>query len=92
MKKKRYPVRLRRGEFIDVTQKRLADYFSKLNNKNAKLMLSNSDPKNTDESDNFFDELYNEFKIQRISANRMINSKGNGRGAIKELLITNYTM
>jgi DNA adenine methylase len=53
-------------------------------------MLSNSDPKNIDGNDNFFDELYSNFNINRIQANRMINSKGSRRGSISELLITNY--
>ena len=53
-------------------------------------MLSNSDPKNTNENDNFFDDLYADFNIQRIEASRMINSKGTGRGKIRELLITNF--
>jgi DNA adenine methylase len=53
-------------------------------------MLSNSDPKNIDKNDNFFDELYSGFTINRIQANRMINSKASNRGAISELLITNY--
>lgn len=53
-------------------------------------MLSNSDPTNTDPDDKFFDKLYDGFKIERIKAVRAINSKSNGRGAIRELLITNY--
>ena len=53
-------------------------------------MLSNSDPKNTTENDNFFDDLYADFNILRVKASRMINSKGSSRGKIKELLIKNY--
>ena len=40
--------------------------------------------------DNFFDELYAEFDIQRITAVRMINSKSDKRGNVTELLIKNY--
>jgi DNA adenine methylase len=29
------------------------------------------------------------FSIKRVSAARMINSKGNGRGAISEIMISN---
>jgi DNA adenine methylase len=61
-----------------------------LDSKGAKLMLSNSDPKNLDKDDLFFDILYNEYNIQRVNANRMINSNGKGRIAITELLIKNY--
>ena len=40
--------------------------------------------------DTFFDELFNEFYIHKVSVNRIINCKGNKRGSINELLITNY--
>ena len=53
-------------------------------------MLSNSDPHNVDENDNFFDDLYSEFTVLRVDAKRMINSKAESRGKIKELLIKNY--
>ena len=43
-----------------------------------------------DKEDNFFDDLYEGLNINRVSANRAINSKGKGRGKIHELLITNY--
>lgn len=76
--------------FNDDTQKRLARFYDKLNEKGAKVMESNSDPKNTDENDEFFDELYYNYNIQRISAARSINSKGTGRGKISEILIMNY--
>jgi len=86
------------NDFNDEEQRRLATFYHKLNNKGAKLMLSNSDPKNVDENDDFFELLYksNDIKgsekisINRIEASRSINSKGNGRGKIYELLILNY--
>ena len=37
-----------------------------------------------------FDDLYKDYKINRILAKRLINSKVDGRDAIRELLITNY--
>ncbi len=77
-------------DFNDVNQKELANYFRKLDKKDAKLMLSNSNPKNTNKDDNFFEEIYKGFNINEISAKRMINSNGKGRGEISELLITNY--
>ena len=76
--------------FNDDKQKELCEFYQKLNDKNAKLMLSNSDPKNLDENDLFFDELYKGFNIQRVLAKRNINSNGADRGAITELLIKNY--
>ena len=44
-----------------------------LDNKKCLLMLSNSDPKNTNEEDNFFDDIYKGFEIERVFAKRMIN-------------------
>ncbi len=77
-------------DFGEKEQKRLAEYFSFLSRKNAKLMLSNSDPKNEDPEDHFFEDLYYEFRIERVDAARMINCDGNKRGRIKELVIMNY--
>lgn len=77
-------------DFNDENQKELANYFKKLDEKNAKLMLSNSNPKNTNKEDNFFEEIYKGFNINEISAKRMINANANGRGEVSELLITNY--
>lgn len=74
-------------EFGDAEQIKLAEYIKSLN---AKVIASNSDPKNVDENDNFFDDLYAEMKIYRVTATRAINSKGKGRGKINELLIKNY--
>lgn len=77
-------------DFNDENQKELANYFRELDEKNAKLMLSNSNPKNTNKEDNFFEEIYKGFNINEISAKRMINANVKGRGEISELLITNY--
>ena len=76
--------------FNDENQKELAIFFRKLDKKDAKLMLSNSNPKNTNKDDDFFEEIYKGFNINEVSAKRMINANGNGRGEISELLITNY--
>ena len=75
--------------FDDNEQKRLCRFIDKIVNKGAKIVLSNSDPKNIDSNDNFFDDLYSKYSITRIDAKRVINSKGNNRGLIKELLIAN---
>ena len=77
-------------DFNDENQKELAKYFRELDKKDAKLMLSNSNPKNTNKNDNFFEEIYKGFNINEISAKRMINANAKGRGEISELLITNY--
>src|SRR5690554_455027 len=78
------------NEFDDKEQIRLSEFFVTLDNKGAKLMLSNSDPKNANQEDDFFDKLYENYNIKRVSAKRSINSNSNGRGKINELLITNY--
>lgn len=75
-------------EFDDNAQIRLAEFIKSLGR--AKVMASNSDPKNVNEDDNFFDNLYAGLNIYRVTANRAINSQGKGRGKINELLITNY--
>ncbi|MCL2099147.1 MAG: DNA adenine methylase [Oscillospiraceae bacterium] len=76
--------------FGDKEQIELAKFIDSLSELGAYVVASNSDPKNTDEKDNFFDELYYRHKIFRISASRAINSVGGGRGKINELLITSY--
>lgn len=77
-------------QFNDPQQVELANLFKALDKKQAKLMLSNSDPKNEDPNDNFFDELYEDYHLYRIKANRMINSKKDRRGKINEILVLNY--
>ncbi len=76
--------------FNDDSQKRLAEWAKYIDSKGGYFMLSNSDPTNVDESDLFFEELYKEFNINKVHASRAINSKGTGRGKLRELLITNY--
>ena len=78
------------NDFNDKEQIELAEYINVLNKKGAKIVISNSDPKNNDIDDNFFDELYDNYNINRVKATRMLNSNARLRGAINELLITNY--
>ena len=78
------------NDFNDKEQIELAEYINVLNKKGAKIVISNSDPKNNDIDDNFFDELYDNYNINRVKATRMLNSNASLRGAINELLITNY--
>ncbi|MBQ7159189.1 MAG: DNA adenine methylase [Treponema sp.] len=77
------------NRFSDKEQSELADFIKSISEKGAKVVASNSDPKNADKNDNFFDELYSHFEIKRIIASRMINSNAKKRGAISELLISN---
>lgn len=77
-------------DFNDDNQRELATFYRELNKLNAKLMLSNSNPKNTNKEDTFFDNIYQGFNIDEIYASRMINANSNGRGKISEILVTNY--
>jgi len=78
-----------RADFNEDSQKRLANWVKEIN-EDAYLMLSNSNPKNTDPKDEFFENLYSEFVINEVSAKRSINSNGAKRGEITELIIRNY--
>lgn len=77
------------NEFADKEQIELGKFINEISNEGAIVLASNSDPKNADKNDDFFDKLYANFKIQRVSASRMINSNAKKRGAINELLISN---
>ena len=76
--------------FNDDDQRNIASIFDTLSDNHAYCMMSNSDPKNTNTNDNFFDDLYQKYNIERIYANRCINSDTQNRGHITELLIRNY--
>ena len=78
-----------KDSFNDEKQIELSNFIKEIDKKGAKFLLSNSDPKNFDENNDFFEKIYSSFKIKRVNANRMINSKASGRGKIKELLISN---
>ena len=75
--------------FDDNEQIRLANFIDEINATGAKIVLSNSDPQNVNEEDSFFEDLYKSYTIRKVEASRMINSKSDGRGKIKELLICN---
>lgn len=77
------------NKFGDKQQIQLAQFLELLSKKGAKIVASNSDPKNIDKDDNFFDDIYKSFNINRVKAKRMINSKGSGRGNLNELIIFN---
>lgn len=75
--------------FDDNEQKRLANFCKKIDKLGHYFLLSNSDPKNTNLSDDFFDELYQDFKIERIQANRTISASSVGRKKINEIIVSN---
>lgn len=71
------------GSFGDEDQRKLAEVFAELTNKDCLCMLSNSYTP-------FILELYKDFRIETVLANRAINSDANGRGGIKEVVVLNY--
>ena len=73
------------GGFGEKEQIELKEFCDEINKIGAKFLLSNSD-----RQDGFFDELYKDYTIERVYAKRSINSKGDKRGKISELLIRNY--
>lgn len=76
--------------FNDEEQIELARFVDEMNNKGAKVVISNSDPKNSNTKDDFFDNIYSAYNIKRVEATRMINCNSEARGKIKELLISNF--
>jgi len=78
-----------KDSFSEQDQIRLAEYCRQIHSEGAKFLLSNSDPKNEDPNDHFFQDKYKGFVIDRVKANRAINCKASGRGQINELIITN---
>lgn len=71
------------GGFDRNEQERLCKTFKELSEKGVYVMLSNS---NTE----FIRNLYKDFNIYVIEARRSINSKGDRRGKVEEVIITNY--
>ena len=77
-------------EFDDSCQRALAGFIEEMDARGAYIILSNSDPKNVDPEDEFFDDMFADYDIQRIYAKRKINSIAENRGYITELLIKNF--
>ena len=76
--------------FNDEEQIELAQFVDDMHQRGAKVVISNSDPKNFNKEDDFFDNIYSSHRIKRVEATRMINCNSEARGKIKELLISNY--
>ena len=71
------------GNWGDSDQRILAHHCDQLNARGIKFMESNSTAL-------ICFNLYKKYEINTLDAKRYINSVGTGRGAIKELVITNY--
>lgn len=72
-----------KGGFDRAEQVRLKNLCDRLNERGVKFLLSNS-------STSFIRELYKDYTIEIIKSKRAINSKGDKRGEIDEVLIRNY--
>lgn len=78
-----------KDEFNDNEQIRLKKFCDKLDELDCKWILSNSDVKGKNPNDNFFDELFAKYQINRVFAKRSINANPAKRGQLTELLISN---
>jgi len=72
-----------KGGFDQEEQKRLKKLCDKLNQRGIKFLLSNS-------ATDLIKNLYDDYKIEIIQAKRAVNSKGDKRGEIDEVLVRNY--
>lgn len=72
-----------KDDFTKEDQIKLRNLFTELDKKGVFVMLSNSNSP-------FIKEIYSKYKQIPVSASRMINSKGDKRGKISELVIINY--
>lgn len=72
-----------KGGFNRDEQKRLKKLCDKLDKKGIKFLLSNS-------ATDFIMDLYKDYNIKVVKAKRNINSNGNARGDVDEVLVRNY--
>ena len=79
-----------KGDFNDDDQRALAAFCYQLSERGCLWMESNADCSAKNSKDTFFEELYKDFRIERVYASRFINANPNKRGKLTELLIKNY--
>ena len=77
-------------DFNDEAQIRLKLFCDRLNKIGVNFMLSNSDCLGKNGTDRFFDDLFINYKIERVWASRNINSVASKRGKLTEIVISNY--
>lgn len=75
--------------FNDDAQIRLKSFCDRVHRAGFQFMLSNSDCLGKSGTDRFFDDLYVEYDINRVFANRMVNANASKRGKLTELLVRN---
>ncbi len=74
-----------KDSFTELDQERLARLVERLTNKGCFVMLSNS-------YSPLILDLYKGFEVNVVNATRMINCKAEGRGKVKEVIVTNYNL
>ncbi len=79
-----------KGDFNDDDQRALAGFCHQLNDAGCYWMESNADCSAKNPEDTFFEELYKDYRIERVYASRFINANPEKRGKLTELLIKNY--
>lgn len=75
--------------FGDAQQEELKLFCDEMNKKGCKFMLSNSDSKDN-AGESYFENLYQGYNFQRISAPRYINAFVEKRLRLNEIVIRNY--
>ena len=71
------------NRFLENEQIKLFEVFKELNSRECFVAHSNSDTE-------FIKNLYKNYDLNIVQANRFINSKSSGRGKIREVLVRNY--
>lgn len=79
-----------KGDFNDDDQRALADFCHQLSDRGCLWMESNADCSAKNPEDTFFEDLYRNYRIERVYASRFINANPSKRGKLTELLIKNY--
>lgn len=76
--------------FDDNEQIRLQQFCNIINKRGGKFILSNSDVRGKNPDNRFFDDLYQNFGIQRVMATRMVNANAEKRGKLTEIMVSNF--
>jgi len=71
------------GGFDRAEQESLRDLCVRLDKKGVHLMVSNS-------SAPLIADLYAQFRVEIVDARRFVNARATGRGAVKEVIVTNF--
>ena len=79
-----------KGDFNDDDQRALASFCHLLSERGCLWMESNADCSAKNPEDTFFEDLYKEYRIERVYASRFINANPEKRGKLTELVIKNY--